>query len=202
MIFVPSEKIKNRETRISNVDQKASSTTNWDAMRVDNKAIFSGTQVGYLVVCPVKLWLYSHFIRMEQNSENVKLGKILHKESFKREKETPIDNKIAIDFIKKNGKIELHEIKKSPALEKAHYWQLMYYLYYLKKFKGIADAKGFIDYPQQKKRTEVILSEQTEKELESMLEKMHAIIEMPAPPEKKKLTYCSKCSYYEFCWGD
>ena len=65
------------------MDQKSGNNENHTIPR-DSKAFVSGTQVSYLVVCHVKLWLFSHFVRMEQNSENVKLGKILHKESFKR----------------------------------------------------------------------------------------------------------------------
>lgn len=165
-----------------------------ETVKIGKGTLFSGTQVSYLIVCPVKLWLFSHFIRMEHNSENVKLGKILHEESFKREKEAQIDNRIAIDFVRKKGRIEIHEVKKSAALEKAHYWQLMYYLYYLKNLKGIDNAVGFIDYPKQKKRVEVALSQEAEKELEAMLGKIHEIIGMPHPPEKKKLKYCKKCS--------
>lgn len=139
---------------------------------------------------------------MEQNSENVKLGKFLHEQSFKREKETMVDQRIAIDFVRKKGQIELHEVKKSAALEKAHYWQLMYYLYYLEKYKGIENATGVINYPKQRKIVKVALTVDAQNELESMLVRITALVENPAPPEKKKLPYCKKCSYYEFCWSE
>ena len=53
----------------------------------------NGTQINYYFICKTKLWLFSHNIQLEQ-SENVKLGKILHEDSFKREKEYLIDNMI------------------------------------------------------------------------------------------------------------
>jgi len=60
---------------------------------------------------------------MERNSELVSLGKLLHEESYKRDfKEILIDN-IKIDFLK--NKYEVHEIKKSRKIEKAHIYQLI-----------------------------------------------------------------------------
>lgn len=46
----------------------------------------SGLQINYYFICKTKLWLYSHGISLELESENVKLGIILHEDSFKREK--------------------------------------------------------------------------------------------------------------------
>ncbi|MEM4719783.1 MAG: CRISPR-associated protein Cas4 [Candidatus Pacearchaeota archaeon] len=166
------------------------------------KILFTGIQINYFLVCPLKLWLFTHLIRMESNSENVKIGRIIHEESFKRESETIIDQKIAIDFVKKKDYIEVHEIKKSPALETAHYWQLMYYLYYLKNYKMIKNVKGVINYPKNKKIVEVELTEAKSKELENIIDNIWKIIKTDKPPEKKKLKYCKKCSYYEFCWGE
>ena len=169
---------------------------------IDRKSFFSGTQVNYFFICKTKLWLFSHFVRLEQAHENVKMGKILHEESFKREKEAEIDGKIAIDFVRKKDGIELHEIKKTPALEESHKWQLLYYLYYLRKFKGIDKAKGIINYPSLKKVVEVELSEEKEKEMGNVLARIEEIIGMPKPPACEKKSICKKCSYYEFCWGD
>lgn len=164
--------------------------------------VVSGTQVNYYIVCKTKLWLFSHFIRMETNSENVKLGKIVHAEAFKREREENIDNNIAIDFIKKKAGIELHEIKKSMSLEKAEYWQLLYYLYYLKKFKGIENAKGIINYPTSKKTVKVELNEENEQKMENVIKEINEIVTMQTHPKKEKRKYCKKCAYYEFCWSD
>ena len=58
----------------------------------------NGTQIDYYFICKTKLWLFSHNIQLEHQSENVKLGKILHEDSFKREKDYLIDNLIILDF--------------------------------------------------------------------------------------------------------
>lgn len=72
---------------------------------------------------------------MEQNNENVKLGKILDESSYIREnKHIEIDGTINIDFIH-DYKV-LHEVKKSRKIEEAGIWQVKYYLYYLKQRGG------------------------------------------------------------------
>lgn len=82
---------------------------------------------------------------MEDNNENVQLGKLLDENSYKRDdKHIQIDGVINIDFIHDNR--ELHEIKKSRAVEEAGIWQLKYYLYYLEE-RGVKGIKGRIDYP-------------------------------------------------------
>ena len=72
----------------------------------------TGIMVYYYEVCKRKLWYYYHNINMEQNNENVAIGKFIDENSYSRdEKHINIDNVINIDFIKEHR--ELHEIKKS-----------------------------------------------------------------------------------------
>ena len=71
--------------------------------------LINGTQINYYFICKTKLWLFSHNIQMEQESDNVKLGKTLHENSYKKENEVLIDNLINVDFIKNNNPIEIHE---------------------------------------------------------------------------------------------
>lgn len=95
---------------------------------------------------------------MEDNNENVQLGKLLDENSYKRDdKHIQIDGVINIDFIHDNR--ELHEIKKSRAVEEAGIWQLKYYLYYLEE-RGVKGIKGRIDYPLLKRTMEVALSDE------------------------------------------
>jgi CRISPR-associated exonuclease Cas4 len=168
---------------------------------LDQTAIFTGTQVNYYIICPTKLWLFSHFATMEQTSDLVNLGKLLQETSFQHvKKDLIMDQKIAIDFIKKGDKLILHEIKKSEKLEKAHIFQLLYYLYYLKHEKGIENVEGIINYPSKRKIVKVKLTPEKEIELQSILQKIKEIISLPQPPKPVKLPYCRKCSYFEFCW--
>ena len=97
----------------------------------------NGTQINYYFICKTKLWLFSHNIQLEDEHENVKLGKFLHETSFKREKDFLIDNLINVDFIKITDSVEIHEVKKSQKMNLANEYQLLYYMFYLKHEKDI-----------------------------------------------------------------
>lgn len=166
---------------------------------LDKKEIFTGTQIAYTVLCETKLWYFSHFIRMEQGSDLVAQGKILNENAFQREKkDKTIDDKISIDIIRKENGILLREIKKSKKLEKAHIFQLLYYLYFLKQ-KGIL-ATGELVYPLSREVKNVELTEQAEKDLLSVMEKTKNIVSLGKPPPPNKKPYCRKCSYFNLCW--
>ena len=167
---------------------------------VYNSFNISGEQINYYFVCSTKLWLFSHKIELESFSDLVSLGKYIDKNTYNREKGFIIDNKIQIDFIKNNDFIELHEIKLSQKLERAHEFQLLYYMYYLKNEKDIENIKGFLDYPKNRKKKEIFLTEEKEEELLDIIEDINKIIsnEMPKP---KKSKICSKCAYFEFCFS-
>ena len=162
-----------------------------------NKMHITGIKVAYYYICHTKLWLFSHNITMEKDSELVELGKILHENTYREHKEVQIDD-IAIDFIRKGEEVEIHEIKKSKAMEKAHRMQVLYYIYYLSK-RGVK-AKGIIDYPKQRRREEVVLNDESKLEIENALGEIEKIVKGPMPPPMRK-KICKKCAYYEFCFG-
>ena len=164
---------------------------------MQNSLNITATQINYFFVCRRKLWLFSHQINMEHTSELVELGKLLHESSYKREKKEIQIGPIKIDFIGKDGVI--HEIKKTPSVEKAHAWQLKYYISYLKKL-GVENLRGEIDYPKLKKRTEIVLSKEDEIELEQILKDIEEIISKEEVPEVMNKSICKKCSYYELCY--
>lgn len=133
----------------------------------------TGIMVYYYFVCKRKLWYFCHGIQMEADNENVQLGKLLDASSYSRDsKHVLIDNMINIDFIR--DKNEVHEVKKSKAIEDAGIWQLKYYLYYLKN-KGVNDVTGSIDYPLLKKKIHVELSE---KDIRNHLDRAKSIEEL------------------------
>ena len=65
-------------------------------------------------------------------SELVELGKFLHNQKYFNEEKKVLIGSIKIDFIKNKGILEIHEIKKSKAVEKTHIMQALYYVFYLK----------------------------------------------------------------------
>lgn len=159
-----------------------------------------GTQINYYFICKTKLWLFSHHIQMEQESELVSLGKMLHKDTYKRDKkDKTIDNLISFDFVRKGEILEIHEVKKSNKMSKAHHYQLLYYLHYLKNEKGITNAIGIIDYPKIRQKETLKLDNKNEKEIENITKRIGNILseEMPAP---QKVPACLKCAYYELCF--
>lgn len=157
----------------------------------------SGMQVYYYFVCSKKLWYFSHDISMEDESENVQIGKILDETSYKnKDKHIMIDNIINIDFLSEHN--VLHEIKKSRKIEEASIWQVKYYIYYLKK-RGVDNIKGKIDYPLLKQSLTVELSDDDIDTLERVLENIKSIINSDLPPNTELKKYCKSCAYYDFC---
>jgi len=158
---------------------------------------YTGTQINYYLVCPRKLWLFSHGLGMEHTSDLVSIGKLVHEEGYKRKfKEVEIE-RIKIDFLERGG-VEVHEVKKSRRIEKAHRLQLLYYLYYLWR-KGI-EARGVINYPLLRRKVVEELTEEARAEIERILAEVESVLSMGNPPPPKKRGYCRRCSYYELCW--
>ncbi len=159
----------------------------------------NGIKINYLYVCARKLWLFDRGIQMEKESDRVLMGKLTSKYSYPREKRKDIliDNLISIDII---GSDYIVEVKHSNKLSEADKIQILYYLYYLKRL-GI-EKKGIINYPKLRKREEIDLTEEKEKEVEKALFKANEILRMDKPPEALKKPYCKKCAYFLFCFID
>ncbi|NMB28380.1 MAG: CRISPR-associated protein Cas4 [Tissierellia bacterium] len=154
--------------------------------------------VYYYFVCKRKLWYFSNDLNMEFNSELVGIGKLIDETSYSREKKNIlIDETISIDFLK-DWKI-VHEVKKSRKIDEAAKWQLKYYMWVLKN-KGVDIEKGILDYPLLRKREEIILNEQEELELKSVIEDIQKIISSKLPPNTINKRVCKKCAYYELCY--
>lgn len=158
----------------------------------------TGVMIYYYFICKRKLWYFCHQINMEDNNENVQLGKLLDENSYKRDdKHIQIDGVINIDFIHDNR--ELHEIKKSRAVEEAGIWQLKYYLYYLEE-RGVKGIKGRIDYPLLKRTMEVALSDEDRNVLGDVIKNINILKKQNMVPQLDKKKICSKCAYYDLCY--
>ena len=161
----------------------------------------SATLISYLHLCHRKLWLHHHHIRMEHNSQAVAEGKLIGETTYQRRakkwKELNLGNSKIDHFDPQTNTIR--EVKKSAKLEHAHVAQVQYYLYLLEQ-RGIKQAKGLIEYPKQRKTTEVILDEVSRKEVESWEAEVERIVNLSNCPELIKKSYCRSCSFYEFCF--
>lgn len=170
-----------------------------DADRAPKPPTFTGTEVGYYFICPKKLWWFAHGVEMEHTNDRVKMGKLVHKESYgRRRKELNVDDVIVIDW-REDGVI--HEVKLTDKMERAHEMQLLYYLYYLKRHKGVEGLRGQIDYPRLRETRVVELTEEREREIERALEEMQEIVGRERAPEIEWMKVCASCAYAELCWG-
>ena len=165
---------------------------------------FTGTQLNYLEVCHRKLWLFSHGITMEHENENVQIGRQIGAQSYNREKkEIALNDQIVLDWAEtqtgEDGVLTIHEVKKSKSVRAAHRLQMLFYLRFLREH-GV-EARGIIDYPEIKQREAIELSPIAERELDDALKQVKAIIESEdAPPRLDKLSFCSKCAYFDLCY--
>lgn len=158
----------------------------------------SGMLYSYYFVCRRKLWYSAHNIDMEQENDNVLIGRLVDENSYNREdKSILIDETINIDFIRKNV---IHEIKKSNRFDEIAINQAKYYIYYLKKL-NMEVEKALVDYPLLKLKEEVFLSDDDAAEIEGNLAEIQRIISSEKPPEQfPSRSICGKCAFYDLCF--
>lgn len=161
----------------------------------------TGTYFNYYHLCKRKLWLFANGINMEHTSDLVYEGKLIHENTYpqrsERYQELAIDG-IKIDYYDANNKI-IHEIKKSDKVEKAHEWQLKYYIYVLEQ-NGIENVSGILEYPSLRKTDKIFLSDTDREYIKEVNNKIEQIIESERCPPLQQKGICKNCSYYEFCY--
>jgi len=165
--------------------------------------IITGTHFNYYQVCKRKLWLFANGIGMEHTSDLVYARKLIHEESYpqRSEKYEEIEmDGIKVDYYDTKNKV-IHEIKKSDKVEKAHEWQLKYYIYVFER-NGIEGVKGILEYPVLRKKDEIVLSEVDRDKVKEMEKEIIHIIEKEDCPQREKKKLCKNCSYYDFCYSE
>jgi CRISPR-associated exonuclease Cas4 len=161
----------------------------------------TGTHFNYYQVCKRKLWLFANNVNFEQTSDLVYDGKLIHEDSYplrsSKYEEVEIDG-IKVDYYDTKSKT-IHEIKKSNKVEKAHEWQLKYYMYVFEQH-GVTDVKGILEYPTLRKTQAVVLSDVDRDRIKEMVTDIEGIISSDDCPPLQKKGICKNCSYYEFCY--
>ena len=153
--------------------------------------------VQYFKSCTRELWFYAHRINMNYDNEDIDIGKIMHEKSYFREnKEVQFEN-MAFDFVKKKGDLTIFEVKKSSRLVEPAKYQLLFYLWNMKKSGN--HAKGVLLYPKERKRELVELTEELEIEMKNIICEIEKIILLKEPPKAITKPYCKKCSFFELC---
>ena len=160
----------------------------------------NGTIINYYFHCKRQCYLHGNRLNMEDNSEQVKIGKAIHEERAENKNNT----EIAIDNnrLDKLTKEYLTEVKKSDADAEAAKWQLLYYLKVLKT-KGVI-RKGKLEFAEKNKKDKKIiiieLTDEVEKELDKYIDEIEQLLNQDRIPECINKSTCKKCAYYEYCY--
>lgn len=161
------------------------------------KENITGVMVQYYVTCKRELWLYINQINMNYNNEDISIGKLIHEKSYSREKkEIRVDNML-FDFVKKGDDLTIFEMKKSSRLTIGAKYQLYFYLYNMRLFNP--NVKGVLVYPKERKKEEIVLTNEIIKEMEDIFNGILEIATFEKPPVAENKSYCKRCSFYELC---
>lgn len=160
----------------------------------------NGTLIWYYTICKREVWLISHGITPDQEDSNIDIGRYIHEGSYKREKKEIAIGNVKFDILsKKDGYMMIGEVKKSSKSLESAKMQLAYYLLELKR--NNIDAIGVLMFPKEKKREEIILTEEIIVKLEIIEKEIIEICNNTAPEKPMKISYCKNCAYSEFCWS-
>ena len=159
----------------------------------------NGTLMNYYFHCKRQCYLFGNRLNMEDNSEEVKIGKAIHEEKAEKPgTEIAIDN-IRLDKLTKDY---LTEVKKSDSDTEAAKWQLLFYLQVLKN-KGIT-RKGKLEFLEKNKTANKVvyleLDELAEEQLNRYIKEIEALLENDTIPPVINKPSCKKCAYYEYCY--
>lgn len=177
-------------------------------------APIGGMLFSYYLICPRKAWLVRQGIWMEQESEDVALGRLLDETTYSRSEKHLDLHATAPDGTPLTGRIDravlrdgvLHETKKGRSCQASHVSQVRFYLWLL-KLNGVTGAngtpfRGQIDYPALRRSEPVALGPPQEEELVLQLQHLGQLLEQPHPPARlPKREFCRKCAFEELCYG-
>jgi CRISPR-associated exonuclease Cas4 len=161
----------------------------------------SGTHINYYLICKRKLWLFHHKVQMEDHSDLVKMGKLIHETAYPYRPEKYEEIEVAgikVDYYDPKHKV-VHEIKKTGSYEEAHAWQLKYYLYILREH-GFGDVSGILEYPMQRETKQVTLGEADIEHLQQMMTDIRDLVANSQCPPIVVVKGCKKCAYHDFCF--
>jgi CRISPR-associated exonuclease Cas4 len=161
----------------------------------------TGTHFNYYQVCKRKLWLFANGLNMEHTSDLVYDGKLIQETSYPQRSERYEELEmggIKIDFYDARNRV-IHEIKRSNKIERAHEWQVKYYIYVLEQ-TGVEGVSGILEYPTLRHTAQITLSDNDKAKIQEMEIDIEIIARSEACPPVINAKMCKSCSYYEFCY--
>ncbi len=141
-----------------------------------------------------------HQIIPDQHDTNIEIGRFIHENTYKRNKKEIQFGNVKFDvFMQDGNKVIIGETKKSSRYQTASKYQLLYYLSVLRD-AGI-EAQGLLLYPEERKRVEVILDDQSRIDLNEAIAEIQRIIAKEHAPPVKKNNFWRRCGYREYCYA-
>lgn len=171
----------------------------------------NATLINLYHVCKRECWLHANGINMEHTSDTVYDGKLLHETSYPQRNEKHSELSIEarygevalygkIDFYDARQKI-IHETKRSNKVEKAHEWQVKFYLWLL-QLNGIEEATATLEYPLLKHTDHIELKPDDIVYLQETAESIEQLRQSEECPPLLNSAICKSCSYFELCYID
>lgn len=160
----------------------------------------TGTLVWYYAICPREAWLMAHEMEPEKDFGLLAEGRLNQEAHYKRAtKELSLPGMRLDQVRREGGKLIVSEVKKSSRFLPATRLQLGYYLWRLSE-EGM-EASGEILVPAERKREVVELTRELKEDVESTVATIEALVQETRPPPAKKIPFCKRCAYAEFCWS-
>ncbi len=138
---------------------------------------------------------------MEHTSDLVYDGKLIQETSYPQRSERYEELEmggIKIDFYDARNRV-IHEIKRSNKIERAHEWQVKYYIHVLEQ-TGVEGVSGILEYPTLRHTTRITLSDNDRAKIREMERGIEKIARSETCPPVINAKICKSCSYYEFCY--
>ena len=161
----------------------------------------TGTVINYYFHCKRQCYLFANKINLEDNSEDVRIGRVLHEIKSKDGKNTEIKYEdMVVDKVTANY---VEEYKKSDSDTEAAKMQLLFYLKNLRD-KGIY-KKGRLIYNEknnkESKKSEIVeLNDKNIEKLNNCIKEIEMLINGNTVPDVEKENKCKRCAYYEYCY--
>ncbi|WP_027726495.1 CRISPR-associated protein Cas4 [Tuberibacillus calidus] len=161
----------------------------------------TGTHIWYFFICRRELWLIIHQIAADQDDENLDIGRFISENRYQKDKKEMVIGNIKVDRVRKQGQqLIIGEVKKSSRFKESARYQLLFYLDTLKEM-GI-EAKGELLFPEERRREVVEWTPEAKEKLDEAIQEIRRIARQPVPPPPKKINFCRKCAYREYCWAE
>lgn len=165
----------------------------------------TGTLLWYWAICRREAWLLGHALTPNEDDPYLELGRFLSQYAYPKAQRRELSLPgIKIDLIgfEREGVEEVVavEIKKSSRFLEAARLQVLFYLHRLEE-EGIV-AYGELRIPKERKRFPVKLDAKSRLQLQQAIADLEQLLEENLPPPPKRIHFCRRCAYREFCWAE